>query len=760
MKILFKLCFVSVVFSYVMLSCVNKTEEDKRHMFINTIMNKMSIEEKIGQLNLVTPTSHTGPFATKSVFEKLKDGSAGNIYSVMGSLKNVRKRYSYVDSTSHKIPFMFGLDIIHGYKTVFPIPLGLSCSWDTTLIQKTARVAAVEATSIGYNWTFSPMVDLTRDPRWGRVMEGSGEDPYLGSLIARAMVKGYQGDDLSSPTSLMACVKHFGVYGAAEAGRDYNTTDMSRLSMYQNYLPPYKAAIEAGAGSIMTSFNDIDGVPATANKWLLTDLLRDEWGFEGFVVTDYNCIQELMPHGVAGDIQEASIKSLKAGVDMDMASESMSATLKKSLDEGKISELDIDIACRRVLEAKYKLGLFQDPYRGYDPERAKTDILTNENKAIAKEAALKSIVLLKNDNGILPLKKESKIALIGPNVNDKYDMFSMWSFVGDGKSVTTIYDGIKKLNPNVSFAKGTLLSDDEFLNQVMRTTYDPEKQEALVNEAMSIAKKSDVVVLVLGESRNMSGEAKSFTDISLSNCQKNLLKRLKSTGKPIVLLLSHGRPMTIEDDLQYVDAALATWRLGTEAGNAIADVLFGNYNPSGKLTMTFPRNVGQVPIYYNHKNTGRPYVEPKGADEKRSGFKSNYMDERNSPLFPFGYGLSYTTYSYSDITLSDTLLVGSQAQLDVTVNITNSGKIAGEETAQLYLYDPVASVARPVKELKKFQKVFLQPGETKQIQFTLTPEDLKFYNTDLIWGWESGKFIVQIGTNSEEVHTAPFTWNK
>ncbi len=761
MKKVLKVC-VLVLFSYGIISCGKKTKEEKGEAFINLLMNKMTLEEKIGQLNLVTPTSHTGPFATKNVFDKLKDGTAGNIYSVMGSPKNVHKRYTYVDSTSHKIPFMFGLDIIHGYKTVFPIPLGLSCSWDTLLIEKTARVAAIEATSIGYNWTFSPMVDITRDPRWGRVMEGSGEDPYLGSIIARAMVKGYQGEDLSSPTSLMACVKHFGLYGAAEAGRDYNTTDMSRLSMYQNYLPPYKAAIDAGAGSIMTSFNDIDGVPATANKWLLTDLLRDEWGFDGFVVTDYNCIQELMPHGVAGDIQEAAIKSLKAGVDMDMASESMAATLKKSLDEGKISEVDIDIACRRVLAAKYKLGLFEDPYRGYDKERAKKDILTEENKQIAKEAALKSIVLLKNENALLPLKKDCKIALIGPNADAYYEMFSMWAFMGDGKSVTTIYNGIKKQNPNVSFAKGTFLSDDEFLNKRLGVNYDPLKQEELIKEALSIAKKSDVVVLALGESRSMSGEAKSFTNISLSECQKKLIRRLHSIGKPIVLLLSHGRPMTIEEDLPYVDSVLATWRLGTEAGNAIADVLFGNYNPSGKLSMTFPRSVGQIPIYYNHKNTGRPFIEPKETENNKriKGFRSFYLDEKNSPLFPFGYGLSYSTFEYSGIVLSDTLLIGTQENLKVNIEISNTGKYAGEETMQLYLNDPVASVVRPVKELKKFQKVFLEPGERKQIQFTITPDDLKFYNYDLQWDWESGRFVVYIGTNSEEVNAASFTWNK
>ncbi|MCW3807048.1 beta-glucosidase BglX [Plebeiibacterium marinum] len=756
---------VLILFSVsVLTSSCKEKEEIKKDQIITLLMEKMSIEDKIAQLNLVTPTSKTGPFATKNVYEKLKDGSAGNIYSVMGSPKSVHRKYTYVDSTSHKIPFMFGLDIIHGYKTVFPIPLALSCSWDTSLIRKTARVAAVEATSYGYNWTFSPMVDLTRDPRWGRVMEGSGEDPYLGSLIAAAMVKGYQGDDLTSPTSLMACVKHFGMYGASEAGRDYNTTDMSRLNMYQNYLPPYKAAIEAGAGSIMTSFNDIDGVPATVNKWLLTDLLRKEWGFDGFVVTDYNCIQELLPHGVAADIQEAAIKSLKAGVDMDMASESMAATLTKSLEEGKISERDIDIACRRVLDAKYKLGLFDDPYRGYDPERPKIDILSDENKAIAKEAALKSMVLLKNENDILPLKKDCKIALIGPHVTDQFEMFSMWSFMGDGSSVTSIYEGIKKQNPNIEVAKGTQVTDDKMILNRQNGFFDIEKQEELEKEAIEKANKADVIVAVLGESRNMSGEAKSMTNISLPDCQRKLLRKLKATGKPVVLLLTHGRPLTIQEDLPYADAIFASWRLGTEAGNAIADILFGNYNPSGKLTMTFPRNVGQIPIYYNHKNTGRPFTEPDQNDKKkrRGGlkFQSYYLDQVNTPLFPFGYGLSYTSFEYGEIKLSDTLLVGKKQTLLAKITITNTGKYAGEETVQLYINDPVAEVTRPVKELKQFQKVFLQPEESKELTFNISTEDLKFYNSELKWDWESGDFNVYVGTNSEEVKAASFTWNK
>lgn len=732
-----------------------RNENQEMNLFVSDLLKKMTLEEKLGQLNLITPVSKTGPFATVKATSKLKDGSGGNVYAIMGTPSYIHSKISLADSTRLKIPLLNGLDIIHGYKTVFPIPLGLACSWDTTLIEKTARVAAIEATAVGYNWTFSPMLDITRDPRWGRVMEGSGEDPFLGSLVARAMVKGYQGSDLKNETSLMACIKHFALYGAAEAGRDYNTTDMSRLTMYQNYLPPYKAAVEAGAGSIMTSFNELEGIPATANKWLLTDLLRKEWGFKGFVVTDFNAIQELINHGVAGDYKQAAQLALNAGVDMDMASESMIGSFHQSLKDGKVTMKKIDDACGRILEAKYKLGLFTNPQRNFDPHKAEKVILTQENLKVAKDAALKSIVLLKNDNQILPLNKNAKIALIGPFADKKSEMFSMWSFVGDEDRVVTLNDGIKKYNINVQYTEGSQITDDIFYNKRINSTFNADKQGQMIAEAVAISKKSDVIVVMLGETSNMSGEAKSFTNISIPNCQLELLKALKATGKPVVLLLTNGRPLTIGDDMQYADAILETWRLGTEAGDAIAEVLYGDYNPSGKLTMTFPRSVGQIPIYYNHKNTGRPYT-PGGKD----AFVSNYQNEDNSPLFPFGYGLSYTTFSYGNIQLSDTLLNGTNKTLKARINITNTGKYAGEETVQLYLNDLVASVTRPVKELKKFKKVFLQPGETKEVVFTITPEDLKFYNSNLKWDWESGKFLIYIGTNSEDVKSTEFIWNK
>lgn len=727
-----------------------KNVGNSKEFFISELMKKMTLEEKIAQLNLITPTSNTGPFKTKKAYEKLKEGAAGNVLSVRGTPEEIHEKASYAENTRLKIPFFMALDIIHGYKTVFPIPLGLSCSWDTALIEKTARVAAIEATAMGYNWTYSPMVDISRDPRWGRVMEGSGEDPYLGGLIARAMVTGYQGNDLRDETSMMACVKHFALYGASEAGRDYNTTDMSRLTMYQYYLPPYKAAVDAGVVSVMTSFNDIDGIPATANKWLLTDLLRDQWGFKGFVVTDYNCIQELIPHGVAEDYEEAVKKSLNAGLDMDMASEGYSAYLKKMVHVGKIEIKQIDTACRRVLEAKYDLGLFEDPYKKYDPKKAEKVTLTPENKQIAKLAAAKSIVLLKNDNQTLPISNESKIALIGPFADKQHEMLSMWSPDGVVDSIVTILKGIEKINKNVSFIEGSFISDDTRFGY-----FDEDEQKQKIDEALDMAKKSDIVVAVLGESRNMSGEGKSMTNISLQNSQRELLKALKGIGKPVVLVLINGRPLTLTDDLLYADAILTAWRPGTSGGDAVADILFGNYNPSGKLTMSFPRSVGQIPVYYNHKSTGRPFV-----DGDRGQFKSRYLDEMNAPLFPFGFGLSYTTFDYSDISLSETTLAGHRETLKVNIKITNTGKYAGEETVQLYLNDPVASVTRPIKELKKFEKIFLQPGESEDIHFIITPEDLKFFNHDFKWDWESGKFIVYVGTNSQDVKEASFVWNK
>ncbi|MBN1185196.1 MAG: beta-glucosidase BglX [Bacteroidales bacterium] len=746
-----------VIFScaLIQVNCQIRNSDLQMNILVDSLLKEMTIEEKLGQLNLISNFVRTGPFANKKGVEKMKDGSAGNVFNLMGSPSAINSQLKLAKNTQHQIPFLSGLDIIHGFKTVFPIPLGMACTWDTSLIQKTARIAAIEGSAWGYNWTFSPMVDIARDPRWGRVMEGAGEDPLLGSKIARAMVKGYQGDDLSKPDAIMACVKHFALYGAAEAGRDYNIADMSSLTMYQNYLPPYKAAIEAGAGSVMASFNEINGVPATSNKWLLTDLLRNEWKYNGFVVTDYNAIQELINHGVATDYKEASEKALTAGVDMDMVSEGFVAFLKESLHNGEITTGQIDTACRRVLEAKYKLGLFRDPYKSFRPDRADSVTLTAENKEIARLAAEKSFVLLKNEKNVLPLKRNVKIALIGPFANDRSEMLSSWSPLGDVNSIISIYEGLKKVFSNVEYTQGTQVNNDSLFNVKRKGKYDISLQKKLVSEALSIAKKSDVIVAVLGESKEMSGEAKSRADISIPACQVDLLKALRATGKPVVLLIMSGRPLTIENVLKYSDAILMIWRPGTEAGNAVANVLTGSYNPSGKLTMTFPRSVGQIPIYYNHKNTGRPYVE--GGEET---YLSNYMDEHNTPLFPFGYGLSYTTFQYENVKLSDTLLTGNDKILKASIKVHNAGKTAGEETVQLYLADPVASVTRPVKELKQFQKVFLQPGESKEVVFNLTVNDLMFYNNKLNWDWEAGGFIVFIGGDSQSAKQAEFVWKK
>jgi beta-glucosidase len=654
------------------------------------------------------------------------------------------------------------MDVIHGYQTVFPIPLAMSCLWDLTLVEKSARIAAQEATANGIAWTYSPMVDIARDPRWGRIAEGAGEDPWLGSQVAKALVKGYQGNDLSLDNTMMACIKHFALYGAAEAGRDYNTVDMSKVTMYNDYLPPYKAAIEAGAGSIMTSFNVVDGIPSSGNHWLLTELLRNQWGFKGFVVTDYTAINEMINHGM-GDLQTVSALALKAGTDMDMVGEGFLTTLKKSLDEGKITVKDIDLACRRVLEAKYKLGLFSDPYRYMNAERAKTDLMTPENLKTAREIATRSMVLLKNDKQILPLKKSGTIAVIGPLGNSKKDMIGTWAIAGNQDKICSVVEGMKNVGGNsvtVLYAKGSELTDNPLLLK-SDPLFSPDQKkssetvtspEQLLKEALQTAEKADVIVAVLGESTAWSGEASSMSDIGIQKVQQNLLKALLGTGKPVVLVLINGRPMTLAWENANVSAILEAWAGGTEAGNAIANNLFGDYNPSGKLTTTFPVSVGQIPLYYNHKNTGRPM-------DVNNKFTSKYLDISNDPLYPFGYGLSYTTFVYGDIKLSKSKLKGDE-KLTASVTLTNTGKVAGEEVVQLYIQDPVASISRPVKELKNFKKVLLQPGEKKDISIEITINDLKFYNSDLKYDWEPGDFIIYIGTNSRDVKSVKVNWVK
>ena len=733
--------------------------------FVSNLMARMTLPEKIGQLNLPSVGFDvTGPQLSKDADKKIREGLVGGVFNTYTPVAVRKLQMEAVTGSRLGIPLLLGYDVIHGHKTIFPIPLGLSCTWNLGSIERSARIAATEASADGLNWTFSPMVDIARDPRWGRISEGAGEDPYLGSQIARAMVQGYQTDDLTRSNAVMACVKHFALYGAAEAGRDYNTADMSRLKMYEYYLPPYRAAVEAGVGSVMSSFNEVDGVPATANHWLLTDLLRNQWGFQGFVVTDYTAINEMSEHGM-GDLRMDAKLAMKAGVDMDMVGETYLNYLPDLAAHGEISENMINQACRRILEAKYKLGLFADPYRGCTPERADAEILTPENRKAAREIAAQSFVLLKNDRQVLPLKKSGTIALIGPLADDQVDPLGSWHAAGDWKQVVSVQTGIGNVagsTVTVLHAKGANLVDDPSLLATLKAfgaevPVDSRTPQDLLAEAVAVAAKADVVVAVLGESAGMSGEAASRSDIGLPQCQEDLLRTLVATGKPVVLVLMNGRPLTLNWEAKHCSAILETWFGGTEAGNAVADVLFGDDNPSGKLTATFPRSVGQIPIYYNHKNTGRPYKGDPGIK-----YVSRYLDLPNDPLYPFGYGLSYTTFSYGDVKLDKNAPTGDETLL-ASVNLTNTGDRAGEETVQLYLSQPVASVTRSVEDLKGFQKVRLQPGETKEVTFRITPDDLKFYNSDLKYDWEPGEFIVRIGGSSEsqgQAKPATVSWSR
>ncbi len=743
---------------------VLNAQDMKMTAFINDLMGKMSIDEKIGQLNLTTSGGFvTGAAVNDNVQQKIRAGQIGGILNSF-SIASMRAMQDLaVKESPNHIPILYGMDVIHGFRTIFPIPLAMSCSWDVVRIGQSARIAANEATSNGICWTYSPMVDIARDARWGRIAEGSGEDPWLGSQIAIAMVKGYQGDDLTKNNTMMACVKHFALYGAGEAGRDYNTVDMSRVSMFNDFFPPYKAAIDADAGSAMTSFNVVDAIPATGNRWLLTDLLRNQWGFDGFVVTDYTAINEMINHGM-GDLQEVSALALKAGTDMDMVGEGFLTTLKKSLAEGKISLQDIDLACKRVLEAKYKLGLFEDPYRYMDENRAKTEVLSAGNITAARELAARSMVLLKNDRQLLPLKKSGTVALIGPLADAKAEMLGTWAMGGDPNTISSVLDGMKNVGGSavkILYAKGSEYTDDPLLIKAANAFGIPGQKaeksvqkspDQLIKEAVETAGKADVVVAVLGEPAGWSGEASSRADISIPVVQQNLLKALLATGKPVVLVLVNGRPLSLTWEEANVSSILEAWAGGSEAGNAIADVLFGDYNPAGRLTSTFPRSVGQIPLYYNHKNTGRPF-------DANSKFTTKYLDESNDPLYPFGYGLSYTTFTYGEVKLAKAALKGNES-LTATVTVTNTGKYAGEEVVQLYIQDPVATISRPVKELKNFSKIMLQPGEKKDVTIEVTIEDLKFYNSDLKYDWESGDFVVFVGPNSRDAKGVKINWVK
>lgn len=751
---------LTIVILFVSLQTTGQTTDAvKMKTFIDALMKKMTLDEKLGQLNL--PGSGdivTGQAANSDLGKKIREGKVGGLFNIKSVAKIKAVQKVAVEESRLKIPMMFGMDVIHGYQTTFPIPLGMSCIWDMDLVEKAARIAATEASADGICWTFSPMVDISRDPRWGRISEGNGEDTYLGSTIAAAMVKGYQGNDLSKNNTIMACVKHFALYGAAEAGRDYNTTDMSRVRMYNEYLPPYKAAVDAGAGSVMASFNEVDGIPATASKFLMTDVLRNQWGFKGFVVTDYTGINEMMDHGM-GDLQKVASLALNAGIDMDMVGEGFLTTLKKSLSEKKVTQQQIDIACRLILEAKYKLGLFDDPYKYCNEQRAATEIFTPANRKAAKEIAEESFVLLKNKNGLLPIRKSGTIALIGPLADAKENMSGTWSVATDMSTPISVLQGLKNAvggNAKILYAKGSNLDADSMFEQratVFGKTLhrDSRSNEVILKEALDIANQADVIVAAVGESAEMSGESASRSEIGIPKIQQDLLAALLKTGKPVVLVLFTGRPLTLQWENEQVPAILNVWFSGTEAGDAIADVLFGNVNPSGKLSTTFPQNVGQIPLYYNHKNTGRPLPEGKWFQK----FRSNYLDVSNDPLFPFGYGLSYTTFTYSDIALSSNFLKGNQT-ITATVTITNAGNVAGKEVVQLYTRQLVGSITRPVKELKGFQKIALKAGESKKVTFTISNKDLKFYNSDLKYVAEPGNYKLFIGGNSRDVKEADF----
>ncbi|WP_412465857.1 beta-glucosidase BglX [Pedobacter sp. KLB.chiD] len=735
-------------------------EEAKMHTFISNLMAKMTVDEKIGQLNL--PSSGditTGQANSSDISKKIKAGQVGGLFNIKGVDKIKAVQKIAVENSRMKIPLLFGMDVIHGYNTVFPIPLGVSCIWDMAVVQKSARIAAIEASASGINWTFSPMVDISRDPRWGRISEGSGEDAYLGSQIAAAMVKGYQGK-LQANNEILACVKHYALYGAAEAGRDYNTTDMSKVRMYNEYFPPYKAAVDAGAASIMASFNEVDGIPATGSKWLMTDVLRKQWGFKGFVVTDYTGIPEMIAHGM-GDLQTVSALALNAGIDMDMVGEGFLGTLKKSLEEKKVNIAQIDRACRLVLQAKYKLGLFTDPYKFCNTERAAKEVFSPANRQVAREVATESFVLLKNNDNVLPLKKSGTIGLIGPLADNTANMYGTWSVAALFDQSVTVLQGLKNAlgdKAKVLTARGANFLADSAMEHryvnVHNPTYkrDPRTEAEMIKEALDVAKKSDVIVAAVGEGSEFTGESSSVTDIQIPETQKNLLKALAKTGKPVVLVLFTGRPLALNWELQNIPAILNVWFPGSEAGNAISDVLFGDVNPSGKLSVTFPQNVGQVPLYYAHKNTGRPLAEGKWFEK----FRSNYLDVSNDPLYPFGFGLSYTSFNYSDVKLSaNTLSKGKSITASVT--LSNTGKYEGKEVVQLYIQDLVGSITRPVKELKGFQKINLKAGERKTVTFKITENELKFYNSDLKFIAEPGDFKVFIGTNSHDVKEASFT---
>lgn len=724
--------------------------------FVSDLMDKMTLEEKIGQMNLLSVGFDvTGPVVSQGVEGKITRGEVGGVFNTFTPAA-ARKLQTLAVRSKHKIPLLFGYDVIHGHRTIFPVPLGLSASWDLDLIERTARASAEEASADGLNWVFSPMVDIARDPRWGRCTEGSGEDPYLGGLIAKAMVRGFQGDGYANADRVMACVKHYALYGAAEAGRDYNTVDMSPVRMFNEYMPPYKAAVDAGVASAMASFNEVNGIPVTGNRYLLDDVLRKQWGFKGLIATDYTGMNEMVNHGF-GDEKKVTEMAFNAGIDMDMVGELFIKYGAQLVKDGRVSEKTIDDGCRRVLNAKYELGLFDDPYRYMNEQRSKSEMMSPDKLKLSKESAVKSMVLLKNTNNVLPLNRSQKIAFIGPLVKDKRNLIGSWSGAGDWQKAVSISEALdtKFGAGKFLYAKGcNLIDDPALITRLNRDgamlAADEKTPAALINEAVKTARKADVVVAVLGEPFLMTGEASSRSKIGLFENQIDLLKALKKTGKPIVLVLMNGRPLALQWEEANMDAIVETWFAGTMHGPAAVDMLFGDANPSGRLTMTFPVNEGQIPIYYNSKNTGRP------LDNDQEKYRSRYLDVSNDPLYPFGYGLSYTTFAYGDVKLSAPSMKSSDT-ITVSAMVTNTGKKNGVETAQLYIRDLVGTITRPVKELKGFKQIELAPGQSKTVEFQVRKDDLSFYNSDLEYGTEPGDFLVFIGPNSRDVKSAKLT---
>ena len=720
-----------------------KTIEQK----VDSVLKLMTLDEKVGQMNQYNgPWAATGPLTNDDkLLDQVKAGKVGSMLNVTG-VKHTRELQQLAMQSRLKIPLLFGQDVIHGYRTIFPIPLGEAASWDMNAIEKSARVAATEAAAAGVHWTFAPMVDIARDPRWGRVMEGAGEDIYLGSTIASARVKGFQGKGLGNTDAVMACAKHFAAYGAAVGGRDYNSVDMSLRQLYETYLPPFKAAADAGAATFMNSFNDLNGVPATGNKFLQRDILKGQWNFKGFVVSDWGSVGEMIPHGFAKDNYEAAMLAANAGSDMDMESRSYINNLATLVKEGKVKMSVIDDAVKRILRKKFEMGLFDDPYKFSNEEREKQQWNNSDNYAAAKDMARKSIVLLKNNN-VLPLQKDGAsqtIAMIGPFVKAKSDNLGFWSYdwPDDSVRITSIYDAVQKkltVGTKLLYAKGCNINDS------ITSGFE---------EAVNIAKQSNIVIITVGEARDMSGEAKSRSNIHLPGVQEELIKAIVATGKPVIVLISAGRPLIFNWTADNAAAVVYTWWLGTAAGEAIADVLFGDYNPSGKLPMSFPLAEGQLPVYYNHYNTGRP-----AKNDSDRFYRSAYTDLSLYPKFPFGYGLSYSKFEYSDITLSNKNPKGN-VTVAATVTVSNNSNTGGEETVQLYIRDMVGSVVRPVKELKGFQKVFIKAGESKKVTFNINTNLLKFYNEQLQYKWEPGDFEIMIGTSSADVKTAALSWSK